>query len=114
MIVQLKLLIFVKLLNDNFYFYMSNVQILENNKFNSLLKKMFQFFFMLIMFDLNPVVIIYCMKFFHKNRTLGKKKNLDRPLQEDWYNSLQGLYSNESDVLHSFLPFPVVTNEWVT
>ena len=41
---------------------------------------------MLMMFDFNPIVKIYCMKFFftnikiiHKNKILGKK-NLDKPL----------------------------------
>ena len=59
----------------------TDIQIVESDRFNSLLIKMLQFFIlMLIMFDLNPVVKIYFMKFFHnnqyeihKNRTLGKK-----------------------------------------
>ena len=64
MTVQLKLLIFVKLLNNNFYFCISNVKMLENERFNNLLIKMFQFFFffMLIMFDFNLVVKVYCVK----------------------------------------------------
>ena len=42
----------------------------ENGRFNSFHKKGFNFFlfFMLNMFDFNPKVKIYSVKFFHKNK----------------------------------------------
>ena len=66
------------------------------------LKKGFSFFFflMLIMFDFNPIVKTYCMKFFffftnieiihknkneiHKNRTLGKKPGQTLEISHNW------------------------------
>ena len=74
----------------------------DNNRFNSLLIKMFQFlFFMLIMFDFYQVVKIYCISFFffffHKNkneinkimkftkiRTLGKKPGQTSVMSAAW------------------------------